>query len=88
MASSKFDSKVYITIEASSRDKLINKNFNYPIFFVFHVCKSDSKSVTDNLVYERKISIQSKEALEEGIQLRLFQQGKKKRLLSIISYCN
>jgi hypothetical protein len=78
MASSKFDSKIYITIEASSRDKLINKNFNYPIFFVFHLCSSDPKRVTDNLVYERKIYVQSKEVLEEGIQCRLFQLERKR----------
>jgi hypothetical protein len=49
-----------------------------PIFFEFRVYAPDSKSMEDNLLYERKISIQSKEALQEGLQLHLFQLERKK----------
>ncbi|CAF1437509.1 unnamed protein product, partial [Rotaria sordida] len=66
---SKNNSKLFVAIEERSRDRLINKDFEYPLFCIFRISTTDPKTDDEILVYERKILIQVN-ALEHGLQLR------------------
>jgi hypothetical protein len=69
-STSKNNSKLFIAIEGRSRDRLINKDLDYPLFCIFRISTTDPKTNNEILVYERKISIQAN-ASEDGLQLHL-----------------
>ncbi len=69
-STSNINSKLFITIEGRSRDRLINKDVAYQLFCTFHISTTDPNTNDKILVYERKISIQAN-ALEDGLQLHL-----------------
>jgi len=57
-STSKNNSKLFIAIEGRSRDRLINKDLEYPLFCIFRISTTDQKTNNEILVDERKISIQ------------------------------
>ncbi|CAF3301579.1 unnamed protein product, partial [Rotaria sp. Silwood2] len=48
------NSKLFIPIEECSRDRLINKDFEYPLSCIFRILTIDPKTNREISVYERK----------------------------------
>ncbi|CAF3805017.1 unnamed protein product [Rotaria sp. Silwood1] len=65
------NSKLFITIQERSRDRLNNKDLEYSLSCIFRTLTTDPKTNCEILVYERKISSQAN-ALNDGLQLHLF----------------
>jgi hypothetical protein len=43
-STSKNNSKLFIAIEGRSRNRLINKDFEYPLFCIFRISTTDPKT--------------------------------------------